>query len=154
MAPEPWIARCTRACLSAVLVLPILASAAHALRIVDYNILNYPGSTGTTRDPKYRTILGPLAADVIVVEEMNSQTGVNEFLGNVLNTLEPGQWSAAGFIDGNDTDGALFWKSSKVDFLGQWSFYPNPADQLRLVHVYRIRPADYSSEGAELRLYA
>ena len=131
-----------------------VSAASGALRIVDYNILNYPGSTGTTRDPKYRTILGPLAADVIVVEEMNSQTGVNEFLGNVLNTLEPGQWSAAGFIDGNDTDGALFWKSSKVDFLGQWSFYPNPADQLRLVHVYRIRPADYSSEGAELRLYA
>ena len=125
-----------------------------AFRIVDYNILNYPGSTGATRDPKYRTILGPLAADVLVTEEMNSQAGVTEFLNNVLNALEPGQWSAATFIDGNDTDAALFWKPSKVDFLGQWAFYPNPANQLRLIHVYRIRPTGYSSDGAEIRLYA
>src|SRR5207253_3200999 len=125
----------------------VVSGALGAFRIVDYNILNYPGSTGATRDPKFRTILGPLAADVIVVEEMNSQTGVDEFLGNVLNTMDPGQWTAASFINGNDTDAALFWKPTQVDFLGQWSFYPNPSNQLRLIHVYRIRPIGYTSEA-------
>jgi len=154
MAPESWVARLSRACTSALLVLTLSAPAAHAARIVSYNILNYPGTTGATRDPLFQTILGPLGADLVVTGETTSQAAVNEFLGSVLNTLEPGQWSAAPFVDGNDTDNAMFYKPSKFTFLGQWGFYPNPANQLRLVHVYRLRPVGYASDQAEIRIYA
>lgn len=131
-----------------------VAPSAHALRIVDYNVLNYPGSTGATRDPRYRTILQPLNADVIVTEEQTSQTGVNEFLSQVLNTLEPGQWSAAPFIDGNDTDAALFYKPSKVQFLRQRAYYPNAANLLRMVHEYTLSPVGYDTTGARIVLCA
>lgn len=134
----------------------VLAAAAEtqALRIATYNVTNYPGSTSATRNPNFRTVIGPMGADVLVVQEMISAAGVTEFLGSVLNTLEPNTWSAAPFTNGNDTDNALFYKHGKVDLVGSSSFYPNPANQLRLVNVYHLRPKDYTSTGAEFRIYS
>ena len=153
MPSVPPCARAARAFLAFAAASIIAAPVAQALRIVDYNLLNYPGSTGPLRDPSFRTILAPLNADVVVTEEMLSQAGVNEFLTSVLNTLEPGQWAAAPFVDGNDTDAALFYKPAKVQFLGQWGYYPL-GTETRLVHVYRLKPAGYAAGSAELRLYA
>lgn len=153
MAPEPFRARA--ACfLAPLLALSfVLASPAHALRLVNWNILNYPGTTGPARDPLYRVVLSPLGADVLVTEETTSQAGVTEFLGS-LNTMEPGQWNAAPFVDGNDTDSGLFFKPGSVQFLGQWAFYPNPLTNLRYVHVYRLKPVGYTSDAAEFRIYS
>ncbi len=141
-----------------VALLPVAASLlaappASALRLVSYNILNYPGSTGGTRAQYYRTILQPLHPDVIITGEMSSPTSNTQFLTDVLEVMEPGQWATVPYIDGNDTDCSLFYRTSAVDFLGQWAYYPNPANLLRYVHVYRIRPAGYTSGNAELRLY-
>ena len=132
----------------------LCAAPAHALRVVDYNILDYPGTTGSARAPYYRTILQPLNADVIVTGEMSSTGSVTEFLSEVLNVMEPGQWAAAPFIDGNDTDAGFFYRTSKVQYLGEWAFYPNPSNLLRYVHVYRMKPVGYSAAAAELRIYA
>jgi len=140
--------------ISATLALAFVPSTAHALRIVNYNILNYPGTTGATRDPHYRITLGPLAPDVVVVQEMQSQAGVNEFLDSVLNTLEPGQWAAAPFYNGNDTNNALFYRTSAVQLLGSWPFYPNPSYLLRYVVCYRLKPVGYSDASTELRIYS
>jgi len=158
MAPEPFRTPAFRwpstpIALAFLLALLSHAAPAQALRVMDYNILNYPGSSGPTRDPLYRTILAPLSPDVLATEEMTSAAGCTEFV-NSLNTMEPGQWAVAPFLDGNDTDSGLFYKPSKVQFLGQWGFYPNPANQLRLVHVYRLKPVGYSSDAAEFRIYS
>src|SRR5689334_19367220 len=103
MAPEPSRTPASR-WLSVVsagfAALLALAAPAHALRLIDWNILNYPGTTGPTRDPSYRTVLSLVSPDVLVTEETTSQAGVTEFLGS-LNTMEPGQWAAATFVDGN-----------------------------------------------------
>jgi hypothetical protein len=132
----------------------LLAQPAHALRVIDYNILNYPGSSGPARAPYYRTILSPLNADVIVTGEMASPTSVTEFLSEVLDVMEPGQWAAATFVDGNDTDAGFFYKPAKVQFLDQSSFYPDAPANLRLVHVYHVRPAGYTAAAADLWIYA
>src|SRR5437762_12045226 len=113
MAPEPLRTPALRL-LSATLFLIALTTPAHALRFIAYNILNYPGSTGATRDPSYRVILAPLAPDVLCTEEMTSQAGCNEFLGS-LNTMNPGEWAAPPFIDGNDTDSELFSKPARSE---------------------------------------
>src|SRR5215831_14542742 len=120
MAPEPFRTPALRWLSAPVVIscLLALASPAQALRIVNYNVLNYPGSSGPTRDPFFRTILSPLSPDVFVAEEMTSAAGCTEFL-NSLNVMEPGQWADVPFIDGNDTDCELFYKPSKVQFLGQ-----------------------------------
>src|SRR5215510_4994684 len=134
MAPELAPAPRRVSPLFTAFALIALAAPAHALRVIDWNILNYPGTTGPSRDPSYRTVLAPLGADVLVTEEMTSQAGVTEFL-NSLNTMEPDQWAAAPFVDGNDTDAGLFYKPARVSFIGQRSFYPNAASLLRLVHM-------------------
>src|SRR5438094_9792004 len=105
MAPEPFRTPAFRWPSPSIvlLLLMALAAPAHALRLVNYNVLNYPGATGATRDPLFRTVLAPLSPDVFVAEEMTSAAGCTEFL-NSLNTVEPGQWANAPFIDGNDTD--------------------------------------------------
>jgi FlgD Ig-like domain len=137
-----------------VVSLLVFAPAAQAVRIVNYNLNNYPASTSAIRNPYYQTVLGPLAADVVVVQEMQSQSGVDIFRDQVLNVVEPGQWASAPFINGNDTDNALFYKPSKVQLLGSWAFYPNPATNLRLVSVYRLKPVGYTSSAAEFRIYS
>jgi len=156
MAPEPdrtpaWCMGLTAAALLCA------ALPAHALRIVNYNILNYPSlsSTGAlnanTRNPYFRTIFAPLAADVVVVQEMQSQAGVDLFLSGVLNTNEPGQWAAAPFQDGPDTDNALFYKPARVHFAGVRHFFVS-VDQTRLIAEYRLRPVEQVSSAAEFRL--
>lgn len=150
MAPEParFLARIALVCALATIAVP-----AHALRIVDWNVLNYPGTTGPTRDPSYRTVLAPLGVDILVTEEQTSQTGATAFLNN-LNTMEPGQWAAAPFIVGGDTQAAMFYKPAKVTFLGQRAFYPNSVYLLRQVNLYRFKPVGYTGEAAEFSIYA
>ena len=159
MAPERCLAALKRAALAILFVLPTAAPAAHALKIVNYNITNYPSANGAGRDPYFRIVMAPtvtdtVRADIVVSQELQSQAGVDEFRNSVLNTLEPGMWASAPFTNGNDTDNALFYKPSKVQFLGQWSFYPNPANLLRLVNCYRLKPVGYSDGSAELRIYS
>lgn len=129
-----------------------LASPAHALRLVNMNVLNYPGTTAAARDPLFRTILQPLAADVLITCEITNQTGATSFLAS-LNTMEPGQWAASSYQNGGDTASELYYKPSKVELLGQWNFYPNPAQPLRFVHVYRLRLVGYGTAAAEFRIY-
>lgn len=141
-----------------LLAVPVLAafvlsaSPAFGLRVVSYNLLNYPGSTGSARAPHYRTILGPLQADIIVCQEVHAG-GPTQFLDQVLDVLEPGQWETVPFVDGNDSDATIFYRSALVDTVWQWAFYPNPSNPLRLVHAYRLKLVDYSSPTSELRIY-
>ena len=69
MAPEPFRTPASRLRTALFLTL-LLCSPAHAVRLVNYNILNYPGTTGSARDPLYRQILAPLTPDLIAVQEM------------------------------------------------------------------------------------
>ncbi len=158
MAPERWLARAFRALVPTVLAVLIVAPAAQALRVVNYNITNYPGLNLAGRQPHFRTILSGLGADIVVVQEIQSQAGVDSFRTNVLNVVEPGQWASAPFIDGNDTDNGLFYKPSKVQFLGQWAWYPpeppGVTPNLRLVNCYRLKPVGYAAGSAELRIYS
>src|SRR2546426_4685008 len=106
MAPESLRAPGARGFAFALWLLT-LADPAHALRILDYNFLNFPGPTGPAREQYFRTILQPVSPDVIMAEEITSQAGVDEIVNNILNVIEPGQWAALPFLDGNDTDCAF-----------------------------------------------
>ena len=151
-APRPTATRRVLLAARTFALLTALAAPAHALRLVNMNVLNYPGTTGATRDPLFRTILQPLAPDVLITCEITNQSGATLFLSN-LNTMEPGQWAASGYSNGGDTASELYYKPSAVELLGQWTFYPNPAQRLRFVHVYRLRLVGYGTAAAEFRIY-
>ncbi|MBM4116365.1 T9SS type A sorting domain-containing protein [bacterium] len=103
----------------ALLLLTALAAAAQAgqVRLVSHNLLNYPGSTGAARAPHFQTVLAAAAPDLLLVQEMLGQSGVDQFLAQVLEPLAPGAWSAAPFHDGFDTDRALFLRADCASVL-------------------------------------
>jgi hypothetical protein len=153
MAPEPRSRRLAGALVAAAFA-AAFATPSQALRLVNYNVTNYPSVLLAQRQPHFRTILAPLGAEIVACQEFQSQAGVDSFLNNVLNVIEPGQWLAAPFFNGADTDNALFYKPSRVQFLGGWAWTPPEPTPLRLVNVYRLKPVGYSDASAELRIYS
>ncbi len=133
-----------------VALLMVAPSPAAAVRVVTYNILNFPGTTGTAREDDFRTVVEQLDADVIVVQEMLSQAGVNQFLNNVLNYSQPGTYAAGPFIDGYDTDNAVFYRVSTIDLVSTQRI----TTALRDINEYVVRPVGYASSDAEFAVYS
>ena len=119
--------------LSALFVITLNAQQYHM--IMSYNLLNYPGSDTTTRNPYYRTVFESIQPDILVVQEMQSQAGVNGFLNNVLN-VSAGGYSAGIFIDGPDTDRAIFYKSNYFTFISNTPISTTLRDinEFKMVH--------------------
>lgn len=108
----------SRGVLLAVLLfmLSFSTAAQPVYKIMTYNILNYPGTTAATRNPFYKTIIGAVMPDILVIQEITSQTGVDTFLNAVLRQLDT-TYRAGIFIDGPDTDNAIFFKSTHFTFI-------------------------------------
>jgi len=130
------------------------------LRVATWNISNYSG--GRDADLKL-AIYGlhqgrSMAPDVILTQEFTSQAAVNSFL-NILNTApgSPGDWQAAAFSNGADTDNAFFYRTSKVTFLGQTITAvgsSSTANQPRDTNRYDIRIVGYSDPAASIGMYS
>jgi len=114
--------------------------------IMAYNILNYPDTDTTVHNPYFRTIFSNIQPDILVCQEMTSQTGVNGFLVRVLNNVSSG-YSAGTFINGFDTDNAIYYKSSLFTFLSN-----TPIDtELRDINEFKLR---YNSTGDTIIIYS
>jgi exonuclease III len=100
-----------------------------------YNLLNYPGSDTTGRNPYFRTILSATQPDILVVQEITSQAGVNGFLNNILHPVNSG-YAAGTFINGPDTDNAIFFKSDIFSFVSNYPVQTALRDinEFKLVH--------------------
>lgn len=157
MLSNTLFARRVRLALPALMAALLFAPAAQALRLLNYNLTNYPNQS-VVRNPRYRTIIQPLSPDIVVGQEMTgtgaTPPGLNDFLTNVLNTLEPGQWAVAPFFNGNDTDNVLYYKPSKVTVINSRAFYPNPATSLRYVTAWQLQPVGYTSSAASFWVYS
>lgn len=142
---------------AAVLVACLLGSVgvprpAAALRVLDWNILNYPASSGASREDDYRAVLPQIDPDVIFVQEIsgNSTAGALQFLNNVLNVIYPDEFALATWFDGPDTQNAAFFRSSVVSEVGSVSL----TTALRRIDGWTFRPAGYASAAAEFRVYS
>ncbi len=154
------------------LVVGLLSAPTSAeLRVMTYNITYYNG--GRSRDLQnviFRRFEGrSVTPDVIVCQEFMSQAAVNSFR-NMLNdpnllsdpNYDVGRandWLAAPFIDGPDTDGALFYRNSKlvldpngVKVVSQGGPPPNPPRNT-LRYTFTLRGYDPNAAGAKLVIY-
>ena len=102
--------------------------------VMTYNLLNYPVTDTTIRNPYFRTVFSNVQPDILVVQEMMSLGGVNGFLTKVLNQASDG-YAAGLFLDGPDSDNAIFYKSSQFTFI---SNTPISTD-LRNINQFRLR---------------
>jgi endonuclease/exonuclease/phosphatase family metal-dependent hydrolase len=79
---------------------------------VTYNILNYPDNY-VSRNPEFQKVLQDIDPDIVIVQEITSQFGVDVFLSGALGA----KYKAGLFIDGPDTDNAIFYKDSLFTFI-------------------------------------
>lgn len=103
--------------------------------VMTYNLLNYPPADTSSRNEYLRTIFANVQPDIVVVQEIISQDGVNGFLNNVLNSASSG-YSAGTFINGPDTDKAIFYKNSFFTFLSNTPIITSlrHINEFRLIH--------------------
>lgn len=145
--------------LSALLVAGASSSFAQ-LRIGTWNVTNY----GSGRVSQFQTALfgafnnRKFAPDVLVGQEFLSQTSVTDFL-SILNTApgSPGDYAAAPFIDGPDTDSAFFYRTNKVQYLNTTTVAVGSTDtgnQPRNTYRYDFRPVGYSASSATIACYS
>lgn len=102
-------------------------------RVMTYNVLNYPSKISSTRNPYFAKVIEAVNPDILIVQEMESITGVTMFHEDVLDS----SYSAGAFINGNDTDNALFYKDSLFDFIDNTPIKTALRDIAQLTLVYK-----------------
>lgn len=85
-------------------------------KVMTYNVLNYPGSSGPERNPYFRTILTATNPDILVIGEIVDEVAFNTFRDSVIKKVSS-DYSWGTFKDGRDSDHGIFYKSSKFNFI-------------------------------------
>jgi len=117
-----------------------------AILLMNYNLLNYPGSTAEVRDPAFRVVLSEVQPDVLVVQELSSLTGFNRYLDHVLN-YDSVTYSGGTFINGPDSDNGIYFKTAKFQFISNTPI----ATALRDINEFKLR---HLATGDTLIFYA
>ncbi len=146
------------AALAAAFVLA--AAPADALKVVSWNMLAYPQDSLAFRQPRLRTILSALDPDILLVQEMDFVEGRDSLLNNVLNVIQPGQWSGSWVQVGQGTGSAanqgagVFWKPAKVAIsnIGATNT-PTSGTWPRSEMLGLVKPVGYVKNGAWFRFY-
>jgi len=107
------------------------------VKVMCYNLLGY-GFFTDPRDTNYRKIIKFANPDILTIEEVVSQEGVNEFRDSVMNYYTPGLYNAGTFINGTDTDNGIFYKPTKFEFISNTPIIV-PVTGARDMNVFRLR---------------
>ncbi len=107
---------------------------ADTVKIATYNILNFPEIIGMQKFDDLRIVVDYINPDILVIQEMGSQEGVELFLDSVMNYYDK-QFDAVPFNDGPYTDNSIFYRTNKVEFLSAL-YIPTPH---RDIAEYRLR---------------
>ena len=140
-----------------LLLLPIFAflvvpRPAAALRVLDWNVLNYPAASGALREADHRAVIGAINPDVIITQEISGQTsaGALQFLNNVLNIVQPGQWALATFNTGPDTQNACYYRTAALSEAS----WVTLTTALRQIDGWTLRPTGYLTSGGEFTIFS
>lgn len=103
------------------------------VKVMYYNILQYPGTTADRSDD-FRTIMHDALPDLILVNELESATGADILLNNALNTNGISYYNRATFVNGTDTDNMLFYNNNTFGLASQAVISTN----LRDINHYKV----------------
>lgn len=134
----------------AALFLALAAAPAFALKVATWNLLAYDQTSCVGRQPNFRTVMASMNPDIVIAQELNSAAGKDSFLVNVLNVVQPGEWTGTWLALGTE-GGAIFWKPAKVNVQNVTSVAtggPRPA----LVGL--VKPVGYLKNPGWFRLYS
>ncbi len=85
-------------------------------RLATYNSLNF-GSESASRQDEFQIVFQELDVDALVMQEVTSESGADMLLGALNGSGQT--YARADFVDGNDTDHAFFYDTSKVQLIDQ-----------------------------------
>jgi len=123
--------------------------ASEKIRVVSWNILNYPDANEENREEYFRRILEYLSPDILVVQEMASFAGVDQFLKQVLKPISK-KYRAARFFDGPDTDNVLFYDRSKFKLRSRLQI----PTSFRDISEYRLKIKKGPGKGSAFKIYS
>ncbi len=129
------------------------------LRVVTWNISNYNGGNATNlHNAMFGSFEGrTMSPDLFVAQEVLSQSAVNSLV-SILNSApsSPGDYVAGPFTNGQDTDNAMFYRSSKLVFLGTTILPADPGTTgaPRDVNRYDLQLVGYDAPGSVIAIYS
>lgn len=103
------------------------------VQVMNYNLLNYPGST-PERHQELRTVVHYSEPDLVLCNELLSAYGAELLLDSAFNRFGISKYDTARFIDGPDTDNMLFFDSDKFGLAEQDTIQT----QLRKIDHYKV----------------
>ncbi len=129
----------------------LVAETPVTVKIMCWNLLNYPNTTNATADttlrhPFYRAVVQYEKPDILVTEENTSSTATTWFLNTVMN-VSGTVYSKGAFINGPDTDNEIYFKSSDFTFISNTAIKTD----LRDISEFKLT---YISTGDTIRIYA
>ncbi len=154
MLRSPSVLRILLWILLAVVPSSVFAQGSDTIRVIAYNLLAYPDPSSSPsaaadtalRNPFYRTVIHAAMPDILVVSELNSQTGYNGFLQHVMNA-NGAQYSAATYVNSNDTERGLYYKTASFQFISNIAI----KTALRDINQFVLR---HIGSGDTLRIFA
>ncbi len=135
--------------IAVVSLLYMTAMSQDTLNIMYYNILNFPGTTPGRADTLRKTLQYTLP-DLVVVNELSSETGADLILNNSLNVGVVDYYQRAEFTDGPDSDNMLFFNSNKVALYSQFEI----ETELRLINEYIIYSLPIVNDTVFISIYS
>jgi len=111
-------------------------------RILSWNVLHYPDPSSTTsdtsqRNPYFREIIQYINPDIFMVTELATANAYLHFLNYVMNASGAGMYSAGTFINGPDTDNAIYYRTNDFQFISNTPIKTALRDisEFKLVHI-------------------
>ncbi|HVP12834.1 MAG TPA: choice-of-anchor D domain-containing protein [Phycisphaerae bacterium] len=116
-------------------VIGLTADSAWAIKIAQYNLLDYSSGRGT----QFKTILNVIQPDILSVNEIANQAAVDYFLNNILNAADgPGGYAAATFQADGGLNNALFYRTAAISYAGS-SDHTYLATSPRITDRWRVK---------------
>jgi len=129
--------------------LPMISPAQDSLRIMYYNLLNYP-DTSPERADTLRKIVHYAKPDIFVINELQTEAGADLILSQSMNQLGVLSYQRVAFIDGNDTDNMLYYNSDKLGFISQTQVNTTLRDFSEYILYYKSPGLSASSDTVYL----
>ena len=120
------------------------------IKVMYYNILDYPLVPTASQAPYLKTIFDYYHPDVLVCDEVSSDAIAIDILNNVINITTGNTYAKAAFVDGPDKDNMLFYNLAKLKLKSQDTIQTAQ----RLINRYRLYHNTTTADTVFLDFYA
>ncbi len=99
-------------------ITPLQLAAQDTVRLMTYNILNYP-YVAATRADTLKIIIDDVLPDIFIIQELQNNTGANAILNNAMNASGRTHYDKAIFYNGTASDNMCYWDNTKFGLASQ-----------------------------------